>query len=282
MGLSCCKPSSQEASHHFPILAFWHSLWLGTLLKGPQHTSRAVRVSSQQRAAASEAGTCVLLGCRLCSCSCMGRCISVLQWHQIHHHDSSLWGGEVHWLSHGQGRNQGSGRSDDLVCAWVTRGAEATLMGTLSWIYLHLLSHGNGWAEHVWEHPLPGRLKEVLGVGKCIYVCLGVCEPSREKNPLVSSVGRCCLICSYSFVISSQQFSWWCLDSKPTRTQNLGPWKLWFPGSVSSLSDLPALQKWESVFPTCIRLEVELSPLAQGVDFPMCSSHSSAQCLPKK
>lgn len=26
MGPSCCKPSSQEACHHFPILAFWHSL----------------------------------------------------------------------------------------------------------------------------------------------------------------------------------------------------------------------------------------------------------------
>lgn len=83
-------------------------------------------------------------------------------------------------------------------------------MGTLSWIYLHLIPHGNRWAEHVWEHPLSGRFIEVSGVGKCIHLCLGVCEPSREnKNPYVSSVGRCCLILSYNFVISSQQFSWW-------------------------------------------------------------------------
>lgn len=51
-------------------------------------------MSSQQRAAASGAGTCVLLGCSLCSCSCMGQCIQVLQRHRIHHHGSSpvRWG----------------------------------------------------------------------------------------------------------------------------------------------------------------------------------------------
>lgn len=149
MGLSCCKPSSQEACHHFPILAFWHSLWSGTLLKGLRRTSWAVRVSSQQRAAASGAGTCVLLGHSLCSRSGMHWCIWVLQQHQIHQQASSpvKWGStlgvswaekeprhcEIRWLG---------------LCLSHQRSWGHT-MGTLSWICLHLIPHGSRWAECV-------------------------------------------------------------------------------------------------------------------------------------
>lgn len=88
MGLSRCKPSSQETCHHFPILTFWHSPQ-----RAAAHFTSCPCVQPAKSSCLWGRNLC-LLGRSLCSGSCMGRCMRVLQWHPIHHHDSSpvKWG----------------------------------------------------------------------------------------------------------------------------------------------------------------------------------------------
>lgn len=238
MGLSHCKPSSQETCHHFPILAFWHSLWFGTLLKGLRRTSRAVRVSSQQRAAASGAGTCVYwdaASVRALAWVDACECFSGIRFTTM---TAALWNGELHWLSHGQGRNLGTGRSDDLVCAWVTRGAEATPWAPCHGFIFISYSVGRlcvrtppsgrfkevwvwGWFPHVWQPlfcPLPA--KEITSVSERKHSWLIF----PTQHPLVSSSW----LLPTDGSISVPAFKWICGGVSVWRT-------LWLGGGIPQI-----------------------------------------------